>query len=345
LEQAGHDLLVGRPPAVCAKEATLALVSTAADGLDATAWTQAARKVRETRPILWILKDGEDPSTALDAGASDILRRPLPPGLVRARIEGHLRAAAIQRDVVLARARELEAVARAAQMQSELNEARDFLDGLLQAVPDPTVVADMKGRLLTFNRAAQQILGYGEQEALNELHVTDLYANPEDAKRIMASIRGSDHLRVENIKIRVRSRSGEQIPVQLWGFQLHDGNGQAIASCGLFRDTRETESLSTQLQRATVQLIDSEKRTAAIEVAGTAAHELNQPLTSVMGLVEMMQIRGNLDEETKQRLERAYGQLERMAEIVKDLSEVTSYRTKPYLQGVDILDLTQEDGG
>jgi PAS domain S-box-containing protein len=345
LECAGHEVLFGRPPDVCAREATVALVSTAVADQDPAEWTQAARAVRQSLPILWILKEGEDAATALNAGASDVLHRPIPNGLIVARLEGHLKAAAIQRDLVLARAREMEAVARAAQAQAELAESQDFLTGLLHAVPDPIVVADLRGRLLTFNRTAQEVLGYGEQEALEELHVSDLYGNPDDARRVMEAIRASEHLRVEQVKVRVRSRSGEQIPVQLWGFQLHDGNGQAIASCGLFRDVRETESLSGRLQRTTGQLIDSEKRAAVIEVAGAAAHELNQPLTSVMGLLEMMQLRGNLDEETEERLERAYGQLERMAEIVRELSDVTSYRTTPYVQGVDILDLSQEDRG
>ncbi len=345
LEQSGHEVLIGRPPAACAREASVALVSTAVRDQDPAEWTQEARRVRSSLPILWILQEGEDAAKALEAGASDVLRHPIPAGLVAARIEGHVRAAAVQRDMVLARAREMEAIAHAAQSQAELAESKDFLSGLLLAVPDPIVVADMRGRLLTFNQAAQNMLGYGEQEALEELHVTDLYSNPDNARRVMEAIRASEHLRVEQVKVRIRSRSGEQIPVQLWGFQLHDGNGQAIATGGLFRDLRETESLSVRLQRATGQLIDSEKRAATIEVAGAAAHELNQPLTSVMGLLEMMQIRGNLEKGAEERLERAYAQLERMAEIVRELSDVTSYRTTPYVQGVDILDLTHKDHG
>jgi PAS domain S-box-containing protein len=340
LEQAGYEVLIGRPPAICAREAIVALVSMAADGPDAATWTAEARAVRASMPIIWILKEGDSPSAALDCGATDILRDPIAPGLARARIEGHIRAAAVHRDVVLARAREMEAVARAAQFKSELAESLDFLNGLLDLLPSPVVVADLRGRLLTFNRSAQTVLGYGEQEALEDLHVTDLYGNPDDARRVMEAIRSSEHLRVEQVKVRLRSRRGEQIPVQLWGFQLHNGNGQAIATCGLFRDIRETESLSVRLQRATGQLIDSEKRAAAIEVAGAAAHELNQPLTSVMGLLEMIQLRGDLDKETDVRLDRAYGQLERMAEIVRELADVTSYKTTPYVHGVDILDLS-----
>ncbi len=339
LELGGHELLTGRPPGVCAREAVAALVSVNATDPDATTWTTQALQTRSSLPVIWILAEGTSAADALDAGATDVIRLPLTPGLVRARLEGHIRAARVQREVVMARAQQMEAVARAAQAQAELAESRDFLERLLAVIPDPVVAADLEGRLLCFNRAAQEVLGYAEQEALDELHATDLYGNSDDARRVMEAIRGSEDLRVEKVKVRVRSRSGEQIPVLLWGFQLHDGNGQAVATCGLFRDVRETESLTFRLQRATGQLIDSEKRSAAIEVAGAAAHELNQPLTSVMGLLEMMQIRGNLEEETEERLERAYGQLERMAEIVRELSDVTSYRTTPYVQGVDILDL------
>jgi hypothetical protein len=59
-----------------------------------------------------------------------------------------------------------------------------------------------------------------------------------------------------------------------------------------------------------------------------------------MGLLEMIQLRGDLDKETDVRLDRAYGQLERMAEIVRELADVTSYKTTPYVHGVDILDLS-----
>ena len=86
-------------------------------------------------------------------------------------------------------------------------------------------------------------------------------------------------------------------------------------------------------------MIASEKRSAATELAGATAHELNQPLTSVMGILELAILKAGEDEDLKARLERAYNQLERMAEIVRSLSRITRYRTKQYVEGVDILDL------
>ena len=80
---------------------------------------------------------------------------------------------------------------------------------------------------------------------------------------------------------------------------------------------------------------------AAVALAGATAHELNQPLTSVMGIVELLMATDRSESEVD-RLERAYEQLERMAEIVRDLSKVTQYKTTQYVEGVNILDFTGE---
>jgi phosphoglycerate-specific signal transduction histidine kinase len=55
--------------------------------------------------------------------------------------------------------------------------------------------------------------------------------------------------------------------------------------------------------------------------------------------LELAILKAEEDEDLKTRLERAYNQLERMADIVRSLSRITRYRTKQYVEGVDILDL------
>ncbi len=60
-----------------------------------------------------------------------------------------------------------------------------------------------------------------------------------------------------------------------------------------------------------------------------------------MGIVELI-LATDTNESTQKRLERAYEQLERMAEIVRDLSKVTQYKTTQYVEGVNILDLQRE---
>jgi signal transduction histidine kinase len=146
---------------------------------------------------------------------------------------------------------------------------------------------------------------------------------------------------VEDHRARIRARNGETIPILISAAEIHDEEGKPVATVGIFRDTRESDSLASRLRQATERLIRSEKRSAAVALAGATAHELNQPLTSVMGIVEIMLAVERSDSEEK-RLERAYEQLERMAEIVRDLSRVTQFKTTQYVEGVNILDLQQD---
>lgn len=75
------------------------------------------------------------------------------------------------------------------------------------------------------------------------------------------------------------------------------------------------------------------------ETAGAAAHEINQPLTTVVGYVDL--ILDGLSENHVYRSElikiREAGLM--IQEIVKQMQNIKQYATKPYLEGIDIVDL------
>ncbi len=82
-----------------------------------------------------------------------------------------------------------------------------------------------------------------------------------------------------------------------------------------------------------------ERLKAAMETAGAACHELNQPLQSALMLAELTIL--HLDEASACRgdLARLKEQLTRMAEITHRLNHLTGYVAKPYVEGSAILDL------
>jgi two-component system NtrC family sensor kinase len=83
----------------------------------------------------------------------------------------------------------------------------------------------------------------------------------------------------------------------------------------------------------------NEQMAAVAALAGTAAHELNQPLTSVLGYAELLKKRIHEDPLAIKAVRIIHEQAERMAQIVRRIGRITRYETKPYVGDTRIIDL------
>ena len=79
------------------------------------------------------------------------------------------------------------------------------------------------------------------------------------------------------------------------------------------------------------------------ELAGAAAHELNQPLQAILGSIALALMQCGHDHPSYSDLLRIQEEVRRMASIVQQMQELTEYRTKPYVGQVGILDLTGQE--
>ena len=97
--------------------------------------------------------------------------------------------------------------------------------------------------------------------------------------------------------------------------------------------------MEERLAQAQQKLAVTEKQALIAELAGTAAHELNQPLTSVIGYGELLQRKlseGSAEHHAASVIVR---EAERMADIVRKIGKITRYETKSYVGTQKILDL------
>lgn len=90
---------------------------------------------------------------------------------------------------------------------------------------------------------------------------------------------------------------------------------------------------------ATRRQVEKESLKAVLETAGGVCHELNQPLQAIMGTVQLQL----MDLDPAQPLHATLSDIDRHArrigEITRKLMQITRYRTRPYLDGVQILDI------
>jgi len=118
-----------------------------------------------------------------------------------------------------------------------------------------------------------------------------------------------------------------------------DDEGREIATVGIFSDLRERLHMEQRLASAQEKLAVSEKQAVAMELAGAAAHELNQPLTSVMGYAQVLLRKLGPADVNIPAVKTILDEADRMAAIVRKLGGLTRYETKSYVGGAQIIDL------
>jgi PAS domain S-box-containing protein len=221
------------------------------------------------------------------------------------------------------------------QVEHELHKTKDFLQRIIDSSVDAIVTADLRGRILLANPAAERVYGVPVAQLLGR-DVRTLY--PEGvARSIMRLIRGGGG-RVQGLRTEVLDGNGERIPVSLSAALLYEGN-VPVGSVGIFTDLREKMRMEQRLAQAQEQILAQERQAIVAELAGAAAHELNQPLTSVMGYAELLKRRLEPDTGQYKAAEVIFDEAERMAEIVRKIGKITKYETKSYVGRARILDL------
>lgn len=102
---------------------------------------------------------------------------------------------------------------------------------------------------------------------------------------------------------------------------------------------RRVEERTAELRAAQARLIEAEKTRAVVEMAGATAHELNQPLTAILGLIQLIEQNPNEGKTLQQDLKRIADAAWEMAEIVYKIGQITHYETKQYVEGMQIIDI------
>jgi PAS domain S-box-containing protein len=223
---------------------------------------------------------------------------------------------------------------------TELKKTKEFLERVIDSSVDAIVAADMDGNIMLFNRAAERCYNYRADEVVGKLNSSEMYP-PGVAAEIMRLISSPAYGgvgKLEDYRCDLLGKGGDRVPVSLSAALIYD-EGKPVASVGLFTDLRDRMRMEERLAAAQKELQSRERQVLIAELAGAAAHELNQPLTSVMGYAELLKRRLERDTPAYSAAHVIVNEAERMAEIVRKIGKITKYETKSYVGAAKILDL------
>ena len=199
---------------------------------------------------------------------------------------------------------------------------------IFEHIGDGVFITDQRGIILMASRSAIPLTGYPRDEIVG-LDVAQ-FLDPESLAR-WESYRGGQTDRVQVYEAQFHQKTKREIPVE-WTLATFSV-GSEIYFIGVVRDLTERKVADDRRR-------ESEQLQTLLEIAGGAAHEINQPLTAILGYAEMSQ--GLLDpshpvSEYQQHILEA---TDRISETLKKMQEIREYRTRPYTYGHRIVDFT-----
>jgi len=225
-------------------------------------------------------------------------------------------------------------------LENELRSNKAFLERLIDSTVDAIIAADVRGRIILFNQGAERLFDYRARDVIGKLPVWELY-EPDGARQIMKMLRSPSHGgvgRLEQTRREIRINHGETVPVSMTASVVYEG-GREVATVGILTDLRDRIRMEQRLLDAQQKLQLSEKQALVAELAASAAHELNQPLTSIIGYVQLIQRQSSRDAQHLRAAGIILSEAERMAEIVKKIGHITKYETTDYVGTAKMIDL------
>jgi PAS domain S-box-containing protein len=193
---------------------------------------------------------------------------------------------------------------------AELSDLKSYTDHILRSFVNGLVTLDLDGRVVTVNPAAEALTGCGASTLTGRPTTEAFYHLPELRDLLLETLR--TRVGVGPVSLTLARTDGRSVSVEVATTPLRGAEGQALGVVAVLRDLTPVRQLEEQLRR-------SDRLAALGTLAAGLAHEIKNPLTSIMTFSRHVARRFD-DERFRQRFQSVVPrELERINAIVDGL--------------------------
>jgi PAS domain S-box-containing protein len=213
-------------------------------------------------------------------------------------------------------------------IEKRLYQQQEFARRLVDSFPDLIFVVDNERRYTFVSPKVKEVLGYEAPEMIGTVFGDRTHADERAAILAVFEDLIQRKRTFASIEIRARHKSGDWRRIRCHFSPLFNVNGDIEGVVISGRDI-------TEVKRLEEQLIQAEKLAAMGQMLAGVAHELNNPLTAILGASELLRDRAGVDENARRQLDMTHRQARRAARIVQNLLEF-SRPASPQKKALDL---------
>jgi PAS domain S-box-containing protein len=210
-------------------------------------------------------------------------------------------------------------------MERQLLQQEEFRQRLLESFPDLILVVDLDERYTFVSSRIKDLLGYQPDDLLRK-KISDMEDHSPELAALYHDVASSVQI-FASAEYGARHRDGSWRTMRASASQLFDAEAKLSGVIISVRDITVEKKLEQQV-------VQSERLAAMGQMIGGVAHELNNPLTSILGVSELLQD-NETNESVRKQLVMLQQQARRAAEIVQNLT----YFSRPPAPGKSSINL------